>query len=120
MRVFILDDVRSVRAAFLNAGLIRDDRVPPYTYSIARNILDGRDIIASSNRFDWWILDNDLGGTEEGYEFLKLMITTYPSKVPDDVVSCSANPVARANIVALMFNWIANGRQPLLPIGADE
>ena len=119
MRVFILDDVRSISAALLQAGY-GVDNMPEGTYAVARTLLDARDLIAMSLRFDLWVLDNDLGEAGmDGYAFLKLMVSTYPGKVPDMVWSCSSNPPARASIEAFFSNWIANGRQSPLPIGVD-
>lgn len=91
-------------------------------YSLARNPLDGLNIIAESAPFDIWILDNDLGvnaagETQEGYEFLKHMMNYYPDKIPALLTSCSSNFARRENIISLHANWIANGRRSMVPLG---
>ncbi len=119
-RVFILDDRRSVQIALEGAGLFKDgDVIPKGYFSVARNIRDGIDTVVWSELFDIWVLDNDLGPGEEGYEFLKRMIDKYPTKVAARVVSCSSNPPRREAIEKLFANWEENGREPLTPIGAD-
>jgi hypothetical protein len=73
-KVFLLDDVRDEIAAYSSANIdissIKNDNI-----IIARTFNDGLNAVMSSDRFDLWILDHDLGcfdssGIERsGYDF---------------------------------------------------
>jgi len=122
MNIFVLDDVRMIRQALIEAGIVdwKSKTLPAAHYALARSISVGLDVIQSSPVFDVWILDNDLGivdgKLEEGYEFLKFCINHFGDKVPETVWSCSANPVRRQAIHALHANWLKAGRVPVNPI----
>ena len=114
--VFILDDVRTIKEAIDGANLAINVEC---TAALVRNIRDAVDVVAYSKRFDFWILDNDLGPNEEGITFLKMCIETCPDKIPNYVRSCSSNPPRRKAIVDLFNDWISGGRRSMLPIGAS-
>lgn len=117
MRIFILDDSRSVAQAMADANLQPvGPEGEPHQYTLARpfrwdgekiaqSLDDAIELVRNQPTFDVWVLDNDLGAGLEGYEFLKDAIALAPECVPPVVYSCSANPIARANIVAYAANW---------------
>lgn len=119
MRIFILDDIRSIYMALREGGVrsaesyrrinppqeSEEERRTADVICLARNMDDATDIIRSNPPFDLWVLDNDLGPGEEGFTFLGEMIEDMPHKLPTQLVSCSANPVRREAIVALFQNY---------------
>ncbi len=109
MRVFILDDARSISQAMRDAGVSFQEAeitiCRPFQWSFLLNypqgtLQDAEDMIAINSAYDVWILDNDLGGGLEGFSFLKWACENCPAKVPPTVASCSANPHRRRDIVS--------------------
>ena len=125
LRIFILDDVRNIPAAISNASAAlwkeyldsADKRVVvmarPFRHNGEELIADFQnaiDTLEENPTFDYWILDNDLGPGLEGYDFLKQMISQMPSRMPEVVLSCSANRERRNQIEAYFDNWHRAGR----------
>lgn len=113
MKIFILDDARSISQALRFYNRKPEDCITlcrPFRWNgeeIVSDLTDAEDTICANPRFDLWVLDNDLGGTLEGYAFLKDMAERYPDKIPQNLVSVSANPARRADITAYHRNWLA-------------
>ena len=118
MRIFILDDARSILAACAAANmssLVRDGNsfvlARPFVWDgekVVSGLYDATDLIFLNPVFDIWILDNDLGDGLEGYEFLKMVCNSRPEMVASVILSCSANPAARENIISFGRNFNAN------------
>jgi hypothetical protein len=113
-QVFILDDARSIQQACRdarwapNATFGEVTLIRPFRWNgevIEYTLEDAMDIIRNNSRYDFWILDNDLGPGLEGFTFLKEMCELQPDKIPEYVLSCSANPSRREAIEAYHQNW---------------
>lgn len=115
-RIFIYDDLRTMRQAFSDAGFERDYARNASTVALVRPFRhNGMDVVSdhgnaiemvtSQAAFDLWILDNDLAPNLEGFEFLKMMLAVYPEKAPSEVKSCSANRDRRIQIESYFSDW---------------
>ncbi len=120
--VLILDDLRSFEEAMNNAGLLIDGALPPGNYVMLRCLRDAVEFVTGvyGGGADLWVLDNDLGGSEQAFDFLKWVLVKHPGVVPDRLVSCSSNGPRHKDAEALHANWIASGRQVILPLGVTE
>ena len=121
MRIFILDDLRSIEEAIANSSSqVQLDGTE--TIMLARTYAFGLQTVRDNSAFDLWILDNDLGieggKTMEGHSFMRQCMEEFPDKVPT-VISCSANPIQRTRIVNDYQTWVANDKQSWQPIGAE-
>lgn len=116
MRIFILDDSRSIEQAidavspnFPKPDLVNDLVLArPFRWDgekIIQSLDDAFELIANQPPMDIWILDNDLGSGLEGYDFLKQMCEQNPCQVASLILSCSANPAAKKNIETYGRNW---------------
>lgn len=113
LKLFILDDARSIAAAVRDAGLSLKD-IPvqvslcrPFRWSDDKVVQDFQDAteLVKTSKFDLWILDNDLGNGLEGIDFLKLAISEFPEFLPKSLRSCSGNRPRREDIEALFTNF---------------
>jgi hypothetical protein len=111
--ILIIDDARTVEQACTRANIKLGKSmvctlVRPFRWRnglIEQTLDDARELIRINPRYDVWVLDNDLGPGLDGYLFLREMCTALPNKIPDQVLSCSANPVRRAAIVDYFRAW---------------
>ena len=116
MRVLIVDDQRTIDAAFKRLN----EKIDVTFLCLARNIADAKDLISRNQLFDVWMLDNDLGNKEEGIYFLQDMINFFPLLVPEKVLCISSNMERKEQMEDLFAQWCKHGRPDngcLIPLG---
>jgi DNA-binding NtrC family response regulator len=101
MKIFILDDMKSVDSIFEIAGMIKADW---YRISIFRTY-DSAIERMKKETCAILLIDHDLGEKRTGCDFIKEMWSTPEINQPYDIIPISMNPVGQRNLGNIIQEW---------------